>query len=48
MTPGDQFQRQFGFADTGIAGDQDAHAENVHEHAMKVDRFSKARRKVDP
>jgi hypothetical protein len=38
MTARNEFQRKFGFADTGMAGDQNTHAKHIHEDPVQVDR----------
>jgi hypothetical protein len=34
----DEFQGEFALADAGIAGDEHAHAQHVHQHAVQLDR----------
>ena len=42
VSPGDQFKRQFALADAGIAGNQDAKTEDIHENAVRRNRVGKA------
>ena len=48
VAAGDQFEREFGFAGAGAAGDEHADTEHVHEHAMQRNLLGQLARQEEP